>query len=434
MIREPPARRCGHVLEALKKDVASAVDAMREELLALSHAIHGEPELALEEFKAADRLTKAVESHGIATQREVFGLKTAYAAEFGKDSGPTIAILSEYDALPGIGHACGHNIIATAGLGAAMALSKLNGRLPGRVRYLGTPAEERYGGKELMAREGAFDRADAAMMIHPSNLNLITMPCIAICDVTAIFHGRAAHASAVPYRGLNALDAVVTSYQSIAQLRQHIRNTDRIHGIITEGGLAANIVPERAACRFYVRAADANELFALKQRVHACFEAGALATGCRAEITWGETNYLDLKTNWPMAESYQRNGEALGLEFFPMKDLPAGYAGSTDMGNVSHRVPSIHPCLGVAPLNVIIHNAEFARHAISDKGDQAVIDGAKSMAMTVLDLMADSGMLARTKADFAATAELSKAAIEASHKLETPKHGHDHAHGGCGCA
>jgi amidohydrolase len=423
-------------LEALKKDVTSAVDAMREELLALSHAIHGEPELALEEFKAAHRLTKAVESHGIATQREAFGLKTAYAAEFGKDSGPTIAILSEYDALPGIGHACGHNIIATAGLGAAMALSKLNGRLPGRVRYLGTPAEERYGGKELMAREGAFDRADAAMMIHPSNLNLITMPCIAICDVTAIFHGRAAHASAVPYRGLNALDAVVTSYQSIAQLRQHIRNTDRIHGIITEGGLAANIVPERAACRFYVRAADAGELFALKARVHACFEAGALATGCRAEITWGETNYLDLKTNWPMAESYQRNGEALGLEFFPLKDLPAGYAGSTDMGNVSHRLPSIHPCLGVAPLNVIIHNAEFARHAVSPKGDQAVIDGAKSMAMTVLDLMADKDMLARTKADFAATAELSKAAIEASHKLETPRHGHDHghAHGGCGCA
>jgi len=423
-------------LEALKKDAISAVDAMREELLALSHAIHGEPELALEEFKAADRLTKAVERHGIATQREAFGLKTAYAAEFGKAGGPTIAILSEYDALPGIGHACGHNIIATAGLGAAMALSKLNGRLPGRVRYLGTPAEERYGGKELMAREGAFDRADAAMMIHPSNLNLITMPCIAICDVTAIFHGRAAHASAVPYRGLNALDAVVTSYQSIAQLRQHIRNTDRIHGIITEGGLAANIVPERAACRFYVRAADANELFALKARVHACFEAGALATGCRAEIAWGETNYLDLKTNWPMAESYQRNGEALGLEFFPLKDLPAGYAGSTDMGNVSHRLPSIHPCLGVAPLNVIIHNAEFARHAVSPKGDQAVIDGAKSMAMTVLDLMADKDMLARTKADFAATAELSKAAIEASHKLETPKHdhGHGHAHGGCGCA
>ena len=421
-------------LETLKKDVCSAIDAMHDELLGMSHAIHGEPELALEEFKAAARLSEGIERHGIAAQREAFGLKTAYAAEFGADKGPTVAILSEYDALPGIGHACGHNIIATAGFGAAMALSKLNGRLPGRVRYLGTPAEERYGGKELMAREGAFDGADAAMMIHPSNLNLITMPCIAICDVTAVFHGRAAHASAVPYRGLNALDAVVTAYQSIAQLRQHIKNTDRIHGIITEGGLAANIVPERAACRFYVRAVDATELLPLKQRVHACFEAGALATGCRAEITWGETNYLDLKTNWPMAEAYERNGEKLGLEFFPMKELPAGYAGSTDMGNVSHRVPSIHPCLGVAPLNVIIHNAEFARHAISDKGDQAVIDGAKSMAMTALDLMGDAAMLARVKADFAATADISKAALAKLHANHPVGH-HDHAHGGgCGCA
>src|SRR5580765_4260080 len=189
-------------LESLKKDVCSAVEAMRAELLGLSHAIHAEPELALEEFLAAARLADTVEGHGIKTQREAFGLQTAYAAEFGKASGPNIAILSEYDALPGIGHACGHNIIATSGLGAALAFSKLNGRLPGRVRYLGTPAEERFGGKEIMAREGAFHRTDAAMMIHPSNLNLVTMPCIAICDATVTYHGRAAHASAMPHRGL----------------------------------------------------------------------------------------------------------------------------------------------------------------------------------------------------------------------------------------
>jgi len=419
-------------IDALKKDVCSAIDAMREELLSLSHAIHAEPELALQEFKAAARLTSAVERHGIAAQREAFGLKTAYAAEFGKDRGPVVAILSEYDALPGIGHACGHNIIATAGFGAAMALSKLNGGLPGRVRYLGTPAEERYGGKEMMAVEGAFEGADAAMMIHPSNLNLITMPCIAICDVEAVFHGRASHASAMPHRGLNALDAVVTAYQAIAQLRQHIKNTDRIHGIITEGGLAPNIVPERAACRFYVRAVDAHELLALKHRVQACFEAGALATGCRVETKWGESDYLDLKTNWPLAEAYEKNGKALGLDFFPVKDLPPGYAGSTDMGNVSHRLPSIHPCLGVAPMNVIIHNAEFARHAVSDKGDQAVIDGAKSLAMTALDMMGDQALLGRVKADFAATADLSKAAIAAAHKLAGRQDGH--AHAGCGCA
>src|SRR5258708_3514890 len=254
------------------RDVVGAIDAMREELLALSHLIRGEPELALEEFKAADNLAAAVEKHGLGVQKEAFGLRTAYAAEFGKDGGPTIAVLSEYDALPGIGHACGHNIIATAGLGAALALSKLNGALPGRVRYLGTPAEERFGGKELIAREGAFERVDAAMMIHPSGTNLITMPCLAVTEVDVIYLGKTAHASVEPHRGLNALDAVVLAYQAIAQLRQHMLSSERIHGIITEGGLAANIVPERAACRFYVRSPNAEGLAILRRRLQACLE------------------------------------------------------------------------------------------------------------------------------------------------------------------
>jgi amidohydrolase len=417
-------------LEQLKIDVAAAVDAMRDELLSISHDIHGEPELALEEFKSAEKLCVAVERNDLKVQREAFGLKTGYASEFG-DKGPTIAILSEYDALPGVGHACGHNIIATAGLGAALALSKLNGRLPGRVRYLGTPAEERFGGKEIMAREGAFDKTDAAMMIHPSNMNLMTMPCIAISEVEVTYYGRAAHASAVPYRGLNALDAVVTAYQSIAQLRQHIRNTERIHGIITDGGLAANIVPEKASCRFYVRAADVNDLIPLKQRVQACFEAGALATGCSYDTYWGGTDYLDLKTNWPMAEAFESNAVAQGRDFFPVKDIPPGYAGSTDMGNVSHRVPSIHPMLAVAPSNVIIHNAEFTRYAAMPQGDQAVIDGAKALAMTALDLMANAAFLDKVKSDFEATRDLSESAIA---KSREPVKLHGHVHGACGCA
>jgi len=412
-------------LESLKKDVAAIVDAMAGELLALSHAIHGEPELALEEFKSSALLAGAVEGHDIAVTRQAFGLPTAYVAEFGKASGPTIAILSEYDALPGIGHACGHNIIASAGYGAAIALSKLGARLPGTVRYLGTPAEEAHGGKELMARLGAFERADAAMMIHPSNMNLMTMPCIAVADVEAIYHGRAAHASAMPYRGLNALDAVVQAYQSIAQLRQHIRGSERIHGIITDGGLAPNIVPERAACRFFVRAANADELAPLKARVQACFEAGAIATGCRLELKWSGVDYLDLKTNWPMAEIFERNAQALGREFFPMKDIPAGFAGSTDMGNVSHRVPSIHPMLAVAPAGVIIHNPEFARWAASERGDEAVLDGAKALAQTALELMGDAPSMAAARADFEATAELSRLAVA---KVD----GHHHA-AGCGC-
>jgi len=413
-------------LETLRKDVVSAVDAMRGELLSLSHAIHAEPELALAEFKSAARLAGDIEKHALPVTREAFGLKTAYVSEFGNKGGPVVAILSEYDALPGIGHACGHNIIASSGYGAAIALSKLGAKLPGVVRYLGTPAEESHGGKELMARHGAFDGADAAMMIHPSSLNLMTMPCIAVADVEAVFHGRAAHASAMPFRGLNALDAVVTAYQAIAQLRQHIQGSERIHGIITDGGLAPNIVPERAACRFFIRAADVHDLAVLKLRVKVCFEAGALAAGCRLELNWNDADYLDLKTNWPMAEAFERHAVELGRAFFPMKNIPHGFAGSTDMGNVSHRVPSIHPMLGVAPLDVIIHNPEFARWAASDKGDEAVIDGAKALALTALDVMADEAMMSRIRADFDATAELSRLAVEEVSR--------GHVHEGCGCA
>jgi len=420
-------------LEQLKKDVAAAVDGMRAELLELSHAIHQEPELALEEFKAAKRLSDAVAGHNLPVEREAFGVKTAYASEFGNDKGPVIAVLSEYDALPGVGHACGHNIIATAGLGAAVALAKLGARLPGRVRYLGTPAEERIGGKELMARAGAFDGADAAMMIHPANIYLAAMPCIAVSEVDATYFGKAAHASAMPYRGLNALDAVVSAYQSIAQLRQHIRQTERIHGIIIEGGLAANIVPERAACRFYVRARDMHDLATLKKRVQACFEAGALSTGCKLETRW-ISDYLDLKTNWPMAQAFEKNFEALGRKLTPLSSVPPGFAGSTDMGNVSHRVPSIHPMIGVAPKDVIIHNAEFARWAASDKGDAAVLDGAKSLAHTALDLMCDTGLMKQVRTEFAATAELSKSALAALTEKVPKSHPDVYAHSGCGCA
>ena len=414
--------------EQLRRDVVGAVDAMRDELLGLSHLIHGEPELALEEFKAAKNLTDAVERHGIDVRREAFGLPTAYAAEFGKDGGPTIAILSEFDALPGIGHACGHNIIATAGLGAALALSKLNGRLPGRVRYLGTPAEERFGGKELMAREGAFERVDASMMIHPATHNLVTMPCLAVTDVEATYFGRTAHASASPHLGLNALDAVVSAYQAIAQLRQHILANEKIHGIITDGGQAPNIVPERAACRFMVRSPNAEGLGALKRRVQACFDAGALASGCRLEVRWGETEYLDLKTNWPMANAFERNAIGIGREFFPMQDLPAGFAASTDMGNVSHRVPSIHPILAVAPPGVPVHNPEFTRWAASAQGDEAVIDGAKALALTALDLMSDPAMMDAVRRDFEATSEESLKALGVLHEHAAG------AHAGCGCA
>lgn len=400
--------------QALEKDLDSIIDGMESELLAVSHAIHAQPELAFEEEAASALLAEKVESAGLEVQRSVYGLKTAYATEFG-EAGKTLAILSEYDALPGIGHACGHNIIAAAGLGAALALAKLGKKLPGRVRYLGTPAEERGGGKELMAREGAFDGVDAAMMVHPAGMDLATIPSLCVQEVRIIYHGRAAHAAAMPHKGLNALDGVVTAYQSIAQLRQHIRQNERIHGIITEGGMAANIVPERAAGLFYIRAATAQALGRLKERVSDCFNGAAISTGTKAELLWDKVTYLDVKHNAPLAAVYARHAKKLGRKIIDPESLPRG-AGfiSTDMGNISHRVPSIHPMIACAPPNIVIHHPEFARHAASSAGDKAVLDGAKAMALTALEFFSDNDLQAQVGQDYESTSELSHAAITAT--------------------
>jgi len=393
------------MLDALKKEVCAAVDRLARELVAVSHEIHAHPELAFEEVRAARVLGETARDHGLDARQSVYGLATALEARFG-DGGPTVALLSEYDALPGIGHACGHNIIATTALGAALALSGLGARLPGRVRWLGTPAEERGGGKEIMARNGAFEGVDAALMIHPAGVNLATMPCLAIAELEATYFGVAAHASAMPERGVNALDALVIAYQAVGALRQHIRPTERLHGIITDGGQAPNIVPERAAGHFYVRAADAPALAELKKRVEGCFRAGADATGARLELVWGDVDYLDLDTSWPLARRFQENAEALGRAFFPLEKVPAGVQGSTDMGNVSQRVPSIHPMLASAPPDVSIHNAAFAKWAASDLGDKAVLDGAKALAMTALDFLCDADLRTEVSRAFAASRAL----------------------------
>jgi amidohydrolase len=388
------------MIEELKVRVREAIDAVSDELIALSREIHAHPELAFEEVLASRGLAELARKHDVAAELGAFGLETGIRAEFGAPDAPTVALLSEYDALPGIGHACGHNIIATSALGAALGLRALGERLPGRVRWLGTPAEERGAGKEIMARNGAFEGVDAALMIHPSGVNLATMPCIAISEVEAIYRGVASHASAMPERGVNALDALVIAYQAIGALRQHIRSTERLHGIITDGGQAPNVVPERAAGRFYVRAANAGQLAELKLRVEGCFRAGADATGATLELTWGEIDYLDLRTSWPLAQRFQANAEGLGLAFFPYDKLPPGVHGSTDMGNVSHRVPSIHPMIACAPPHVSIHNAEFAKYAGSPSGDKAVLDGAKALAMTALDFFCDGALRAEVRRHF----------------------------------
>ena len=382
--------------------ICARIDALADQLLDVSHAIHANPELAFKEFFACETLTDSLRNQGLEPQTGVFSLPTAFEARLdGASAGATVAILAEYDALPGIGHACGHNIIATAALGATLGLQAVTDQLPGNIRLLGTPAEERGGGKELMARAGAFDGVDAAMMIHPAGVNLAAMPCICIAEVQVVYHGRAAHASAMPHKGVNALDGLLLAYQAISNLRQHIRSSERIHGIISEGGAAPNIVPDRTTGEFYVRAANEHDLAALKPRVQACFEAGAKGSGCEVEINWANVDYLDLNTNWPLAHRFQSHAESLGRDFVAYEDALKFGAGSTDMGNVSYRVPSIHPMLAVAPPNVVIHNPEFAQWAGSAQGDQAVIDGAKALALTAADFLSSTTLQAEAKHAYA---------------------------------
>jgi len=381
--------------------ICDAVDAMADELLAVSHAIHQKPELAFKEYFACETLTNALSEHEMNPEVGIFTLPTAFEATLNADSdGPVVAILAEYDALPKIGHSCGHNLIATSALGAALALQKIADQLPGKIRLIGTPAEEKGGGKEIMARAGAFEGVDAAMMIHPAGVNIATMPCICVSEVEVIYHGKSSHASSAPHKGINALDGLLLAYQAISNLRQHIRPTERIHGIITRGGDAPNIVPDDTAGEFYVRAANERDLAKLKPRVQACFEAGAKGSGAEVEVKWSNVDYLDLNTNWPLAEEFQQRAETLGREFLPIKGLGSAGAGSTDMGNVSYRVPSIHPMLACAPRNVVIHNPEFAKWAGSEMGDNAALDGAKSLAMTAAAFLTNPGLQQESRKAF----------------------------------
>jgi amidohydrolase len=374
--------------DSLKSRVGEVVETLAPALSTVAREIHANPELGFAEFKAAALLCDTLEHHGIHVSRHAYGLETSFVAEIGR-SGPCVAVISEYDALPEVGHACGHNIIAAAGLGAALALAALDENLPGKVRYLGTPAEEGGGGKELMARKGAFADVDCAMMVHPSTEDLAAYPLIANARVSVRFCGRSAHASASPEAGLNALDALVAAYQSIAALRQHLPPGHRVHGIITNGGKAANVVPDTAEGLFVARAPNLKMLTELRRRVDACFEAGALATGTAVSAQWDDVVYADMRTNWPLANAYQRNAEQLGRSFEQFKDVPLSRAASSDMGNISYLVPSIHPMIRIAPKGVSHHHRDFAVWSASDEGMRAVTDGATALAMTAIDFMAD---------------------------------------------
>jgi amidohydrolase len=383
----------------MKSDATKEVDRIAESLIDISHRIHSHPELNYQEHFAHELLTDVLDSSGFSVTRHAYGVETAFEATLG-NAGPEVLILLEYDALPGIGHGCGHNIIAAAGLGAALACSRILPEISGRLRVLGTPAEEGGGGKIVMARHGAFGSGDAALMIHPADADLVCMTAIAVQTLDVVYEGIAAHAAAAPWIGRNALDAAVLGYMNIAALRQHIRPSERIHGVFTEAGEKANIVPRRAAANWYVRSDTLSSLAPLKQRVSACLEGAAHACGCTMTSTWDDHPYADVRDNAPLVGAYAENMRSLGRD--PLDPSSAGHhvVGSTDLGNVSYLLPAMHPMIRIAPQGVAIHTEEFAQYAASESGDLGVIDGAKALAMTALDVWSSDDLRTRIRSEW----------------------------------
>lgn len=388
-------------VDPLKPKVSEAVDQLADELEQLSHRIHDHPELGFQEVKAHSWLTEFLEKHGARVERGVGGLPTAFRATIpGRGAGPTIAILCEYDALPGIGHACGHNVIATAGAGAGAALARALGSLPfaGRVQVIGTPAEEGGAGKVRLMAAGVFQDVDAAMMIHGRCGTRVWRPSLGIIKVQVEFFGQAAHASSWPWRGVNALNAVIQLFLALDTMRQQLRPDARVHGIITNGGVKPNIIPEYTSAEFYLRARDKEYCHELLRRFQACADGAATATGCTVKVTPDPVVHEPLRPNATMGQLFARN---LALIDFPEdpEDGQAGY-GSTDCGNVSQALPTIHPYVRIAPDGVPGHSREFAEWARSPLARTGLVAGAKALAMTALDLLASPEALGKAKEEF----------------------------------
>jgi amidohydrolase len=369
------------------------IERAREQLLDLSHRIHAHPELAMEEERACAWLCEAMSEAGFAVERGVGGLPTAFAARRGP--GPLrLVVCAEYDALPAIGHACGHNVIAAMAAGAGIGLGAVADDVGLEVTVLGTPAEESVGGKIILLDKGAFAGAHAAMMVHPHPLDVVELPVIAVDELEVRYLGREAHAAAFPELGVNAADAMVVAQTAIGLLRQHLRPTDRVHGIVTKGGDAPNVVPARTEGTWLVRAHDLGELEEVEAKVRRCFEAGALATGAELELTLAHPPYAEMHHDPGLAAAYRRNAEALGRRFVDAESLQR-VAGSTDMGNVSLALPSIHPSIAVDCLPAVNHQPEFTAHCVTPAADKAVLDGAVAMAWTAIDAATDDRLRQR---------------------------------------
>lgn len=383
-------------MEKLKLEVEQSVESHKQQLVQLSLNIHDNPELGFKEEKAAAWLTSYLEDNEFHVERGIAGLPTAFRATYGQES-PRIALLAEYDALPKVGHGCGHNIIGVSAVGAGVASKHAVDQLGGSIVVMGTPGEEVLGGKIDMVKAGAFTEIDVAMIVHPDTRNMPTQEALAASTLEVEFFGRPAHAAGQPHKGINALDAMVLAFTSINSLRQHIRGDARIHGIITDGGEAPNIVPAHSAATFLVRALDDDYLTELKDRVLNCFMGASMASGARLEYRWKNRTYAPMKNNMTLAGLFKQNLESLGrnVEEF---DRRFGL-GSTDMGNVSQVVPSIHPTIAIAPHEVLLHSPEFATATISEAGHDGLLDGAKAVAMTVVDVL-QPGMIDKIRQEF----------------------------------
>jgi amidohydrolase len=378
------------MMEQLRAATRREVDSAAGGLVALSHTIHAHPELAFEEEQSSRWVADALADAGLEVEAGVCDLPTAFVATAGH--GPlTIGICAEYDALPGIGHACGHNVIAAAAVGAGAALARVADDLGVTVRVLGTPAEEGGGGKILMLERGAFDGVHAAMMVHPAPMEQLQMDCLAVSHFDVFFHGKEAHASAFPERGINAADALTVAQVAIGLLRQHFRAGNQVHGIVTKGGEAPNIVPAETSAKYYVRARTLRELEALEPRVRRCFDAGATATGTTYEVRHASPPYSEFRPDPELMAAYRRCAEQIGRSFVDFDRTPGTElkGGSTDMANVSLALPAIHPLLGIDSLPAVNHQPEFAAAAISAAADRAVVDGALAMAWTVIEVAAE---------------------------------------------
>lgn len=383
-----------------KHEVITAVDRLADELIAASRFLHQHPELAYEERESVRHLTSLLKAHGFEVVEGVGGLPTAFVAQTGVDRpSATIALLAEYDALPALGHACGHNLIATSSIGAALALRSSLPALGGRVLVVGCPAEERGGGKIALAKAGLFTGLDAALLVHPSNRTELFKGALAMRALKVEFFGKASHAAAAPHLGINALDAVLLTFTNLNALRQQLRDDARIHGVIIDGGRVPNIIPDYAAARFYIRALDVPYLHDLHRRVVACFEAAAQATGATVAIQEEGEAYHPMKCNRVLGALFRVNLETLGER---IEQTPEDQElGSTDVGNVSQVVPTIQPTIALTDRpDVVCHSAAFAQAAGGEAGDRALLLAAKALAMTAVDLFTDPTSLRQVREEF----------------------------------